>query len=80
MGEPSYPVAAVDRGKRVIISLDHRFVVADHDHTKYSIVPSVAMVCNITQSIDQSFYRGRVFVGIKDCVFEPSSPIRQEMS
>ena len=32
--------------------------------------------CNIPQSIDQSFYRGRVFVGIKDCVFEPSSPIR----
>lgn len=76
VGEPSCPVAAVERGKRVIVSLDHRFVVANHDHTKYSVVPSVAVVCSIPQSIDQSFYRGRVFVGIKDCVFEPSSPIR----
>ena len=74
--EPSNPVAAVDRGKRVVVSLDRKFVVADHDHMKCSIVPSVAMVCNIPQSIDESFYRGRVFVGIKDCIFEPSSPIR----
>ena len=57
--EPSNPVAAVDRCKRVIVSLDHKFVVADQDHTKCSIVPSVAMVCNIPQSIDESFYCDR---------------------
>jgi len=76
VGESSNPMAAVDRGKQVIILLDHKFVVVDQDHTKRSIVPSVAMVCNIPQSIDESFYHGRVFVGIKDCIFEPSSPIR----
>ena len=69
VGEPSYPVAAVDRGKRIIVSLDH-------NHTKYSILPSVAMVCNIPQSIDQSFCGGRLFVHIKDCVFKFSSLIR----
>ena len=66
----------VDRGKRVIVSLDRKFAVADHDHTKCSVVPSVVMVCSIPHTIEESFYRGRVFVGIKDCLFEPSSPIR----
>ena len=69
-------MAAVDRGKRVIVSLDRKFAVADHDHTKCSVVPSVVMVCSIPPTIEESFYRGRVFVGIKDCLFEPSSPIR----
>ena len=76
VGEPSNPVATVDRGKRVIVSLDRKFAVADHDHTKCSVVPSVVMVCSIPPTIEESFYRGRVFVGIKDCLFEPSSPIR----
>lgn len=76
VGESSNPVTAVEGGKRLIVSLDHKFVVADHDHTKCSIVSSMAMVCNIPQSIDESFNGGLVFVGIKDCIFEPSSPVR----
>lgn len=76
IGEPGLPVAAVDRGKRVIVSLDRKFAVADHDHTKCSIVPSVVLQCTIPGSLDQSFYRGKVYVGVKDAIFEPSSPIR----
>ena len=76
VGESSNPMAGVDRGKRVIVSLDCKFAVADHDHTKCSVVPSVFMVCSIPRTIEESFYCGRVLVGIKDCLFEPSSPIR----
>lgn len=31
IGEPGLPVAAVDRGKRVIVSLNRKFAVANHD-------------------------------------------------
>ena len=55
VGEPPNPVAAVDRGKRVIVSLDHKFAVADHNHTKCSVVPSVVMVCSIPHTIEESF-------------------------
>ena len=56
--------------------MNQKFQVADHDHTKCSIVPSVALVCDIPSSLDGSFYRGKVHVGIKEAIFEPSSAIR----
>lgn len=77
VGEPDLPVAAVDRGKQVIVSTTgRRFAVADHDFTKYSIVPSVSLFCDIPETIEGSFYRGQVYVGVKDAVLEASSPIR----
>lgn len=75
-GEPGYPVAAVDRGKQVLVATDKPFIVADHDFTKTKITPSVSLVCDIPMSIEESFYCGRVFVSLKDSVFQPSSPFR----
>ena len=37
VGEPNYPVAAVERGKEVIVSLNETFLVADHDFSKFSL-------------------------------------------
>ncbi|GBB98408.1 hypothetical protein RclHR1_03220001, partial [Rhizophagus clarus] len=76
IGEPGYPVAAVERGKQVIVSYNKSFVVADHDFTKCGIIPSVIMFCDIPESIEDSFYQGKVYVGLKDPIFQPSSPIR----
>lgn len=76
VGEPDHPVAAVDRGKRVIVGQEKVFAVSDHDFTKFSKVPSVTMLLDIPESIYGSFYRGQVYVGVKDLVLEPSSPIR----
>ena len=71
VGEPGYPVAAVERGKQVIVNASgKRFSVADHDFT------SVILLCDIPNSIEESFYRGQVFVSIKDAIFQPSSPLR----
>lgn len=73
VGEPGHPVAAVDRGKRVVVAEDKVFAVSDHDFTK----SSVTMLVDIPESIEEgSFYRGQVYVGVKDLVLEPSSPLR----
>ena len=76
VGEPGFPVAAVERGKKVVVSKDTTFTVADHDFTKTGIIPSVTMICNIPESINGDFYTGKVNIGLKDPIFQPSSPIR----
>lgn len=47
VGEPHYPVAAAERGKKVLVSRGTSFEVADHDFTKFSLVPSVSLVVDI---------------------------------
>ncbi|KAI8490498.1 hypothetical protein Bbelb_317660 [Branchiostoma belcheri] len=61
VGEPGYPVAAVGRGKSVLVSRDTVFAVADHDFTKLKITPSVTLGCDIPESESDSFYSGKVF-------------------
>ena len=46
-GEPSYPVAAAERGKKVIVGENHVMAVGDHDFTKFTIIPSVDLVVSI---------------------------------
>ncbi|GBC06312.1 hypothetical protein RclHR1_06760007 [Rhizophagus clarus] len=74
--EPNYPVAAVDQDKSVIVANGMTFAVADHDFTKCGLIPSVIMQAEIPNSINESFYRGNVFVGLKDPIFELSSAMR----
>lgn len=72
VGEPGFPVAAAERLRRVIVSLDKEFSVGDHDFTKFSLIPSVSLINEIPSSIEGSRYSGEVHVGLKDAVFEPS--------
>lgn len=46
-GEPSYPVAAAERGKKVIVGENQVMAVADHDFTKFSLIPSVHFIVSI---------------------------------
>ena len=41
-------------------------------------LPSVALkfIIDIPATIDGSWYDGEVYIGLKDAVFEPSSPLR----
>ena len=64
VGEPGYPVVAVDRGRKVIVAKNTSFQVADHDFTKFSITPSVALSIDIPDTIEGSFYHGQVYVGV----------------
>ena len=66
----------MERGKQVLVTSAKKLVVADHDFTKFSLTPSVCFLINIPESITESFYTGRVFVGLKENAFQPSSPIR----
>ena len=76
VGEPGFPVAATERGRKVIVRAGTTFEVGDHDFTKFSIVPSVALIVDIPNDIHESWYRVQVMVGFKDAAFEASSPIR----
>jgi len=76
IGEPGFPVAAAKCGKKVIVSLQKEFCVGDHDFTKFSLIPSVAFIIDIPGAIDGSWYDGGVYIGLKDAVYEPSSPLR----
>lgn len=75
-GEPGYPVAAAERGRRVVVSTNESFEVGDHDFCKFSIIPSVSLLIDTPESIECSWYEGKVYVAYKDAVHEPSSPIR----
>ena len=76
IGEPGYPVAAAERGRRVIVSLQEQFKVGDHDFTRFSIIPSVLFHIDIPDDFEGSWYSGQVCVIYKDAVFQPSSPMR----
>ena len=71
VGEPGYPVAAVDCGRRVIVCKDVSFEVGNHDFTKVSIVPSVTLVADIPNTLAGSWYEGKVVVTLKEAAFEP---------
>lgn len=62
-------------GKQVFVAMEKTFAVGDHDFTKASIIPSVALQCAIPDSILTTFFQGKVHVGLKNAVFEPSSPL-----
>ena len=73
VGDPGYPVASVERGKKVLVSVNKPFMVGDHDFTRSSLTPSVTLFIEIPESTNGSFYHGQVCVEIKDSVFEASS-------
>lgn len=75
VGEPGFPVAAVDRGKRVIVGLNQSLEVGDHDFTKFFLSPSVSLD-ELPDSINDSFDDGQVHVGMKENAFQPSSGLR----
>lgn len=44
VGEPGFPVAAAEYGKRVLVRVGTTFEVDNHDFTKFSLIPSVLHV------------------------------------
>lgn len=76
VGEPSFPVAAAERGRKVLVSLTQSFEVGDHDFTRFNIIPSVLLKVDIPDEVSGSWYRGQVHIGLKEAAFEASSPLR----
>lgn len=76
VGEPKFPVAAAERGRRVLVSRGTAFEVGDHDFSVFSLIPSVCFLVDIPNSVELSWYTGSVIVGLKEAAFEASSPQR----
>ena len=68
LGEPGYPVASVERGKKVLVAVDKSFIVGDHDFTRSSLTPSVALFIYIPHLMDGSFYHGKVYWNKGQCI------------
>lgn len=49
VGEPSYPIAAAERGKQVIVGANQVMAVGDHDFTKCTLTPSVNFIVSNLQ-------------------------------
>ena len=45
-------------------------------HLKRSLIPSVVMLCDIQESVEDSFCSGLVNIALKDSVFQPSHSFR----
>ncbi|GES91675.1 hypothetical protein GLOIN_2v1782174 [Rhizophagus clarus] len=77
IGEPEHPVAAIERGKQVVVTTHETFAVSDHDFTKCNLIPSVTIICNILDNIEGSFYQKQVNIGLKDATFQASSSLQR---
>ena len=75
IGEPGFAMVAAERGRRVPVRVGLSFEVGDHDFTKFSMIPGVALMNEIPGDIASSWYDGNVFVSLKDAAFESSSPM-----
>ncbi|XP_052781350.1 uncharacterized protein LOC128217930 [Mya arenaria] len=76
-GEPDMVLSTGVRGKKTLTPSTSTLVAADHDmHHKGSLTPSVYMKCDVPDSVEKSFYRGKVTTVINDSIFQSSNPMR----
>ncbi|KAK6186795.1 hypothetical protein SNE40_006067 [Patella caerulea] len=77
VGEPGLPVTCAQRGRPNIVEGDgETFSASDHDFTKFKLIPSAVLLIDIPTDIGGSFYNGTLFVGVKDQIFQTSTPFR----
>ena len=69
-------MASTERGRQVIVHSGTWLEAADHDFTKFSITPSMFLVCDIPEEVPGSWYTGEVIVMLKEGAFQPSCPLR----
>ena len=53
VGEPDYPIAAVSRGKAVIVGKNETFKVGDHDYSLLSLIPDAILLHSIPEKNDE---------------------------
>jgi hypothetical protein len=54
IGEPNFSVASAERGRWVPMGIDSALQSGDHDFTKFGIIPSVILIVDIPNNIDES--------------------------
>ena len=72
MREPNFSLAALPRGRRVLVDNNESFQVGDHDFSTISLISTVILVNDMPESVDKSWYRGKACVGINISSTDPS--------
>lgn len=57
-----FSVAAVDRGKSVLVFQKKSFIVVNHDFIKTGLISSITMLCNISFNIKVYFIMGKLIL------------------
>ena len=60
----------------MLVARNEAFQVGDHDFSTISLIPTVILINDIPKSIEKSWYRGKVCVGIKMTATNPSLALR----
>lgn len=76
VGEVGFPVGAAVKTRRVVVGEGEVLAKADHDFSRFNLIPSVTLKVDIPESVDESFYTGQTTVTIKDAITQPSSAVR----
>ena len=67
------------RRKKVLVAKDQIIQSADHDFACITLVPTVVMIHDLPSSVDQSWYRGKLYVYIKITTIERSSVVQNSL-
>ena len=79
-GEPGHVLSSGVHGKKSIAPSNTTLVSLDHEVAhKGNIIPTVDMICDVPESIDDSLYWGVVNIKLKEGVFQPSSTTRSTL-
>ena len=76
IGELNFPAAAATHRRQVLVAQGTFFQATDHDHTSRTLIPTVLLRHEISNNIDNSWYRGVPRVYLKLAATEPSSTLR----
>lgn len=76
VGEMGFPVGAAIKTRRVVVGENEVLFKADHDFSHFNLIPSVSLVVEIPESVEESFYQGDTTVTIKCAISQPSSAAR----
>lgn len=63
----------------MLVGVNQVFQVGDHDFSRCSLTPSVSLNVKVPLEVTGPWYSGKVYVCLKDSVFEPSSPSRHAL-
>ena len=65
--------------KKVLVVKDQIIQSANHDFACITLVPTVVMIHDLPSSVDQSWYRGKLYVYIKITTTEHSSVVQNSL-
>ncbi|KAK3084947.1 hypothetical protein FSP39_021903 [Pinctada imbricata] len=78
IGEPGIPISTGVRGHNKVMApaSGPALVETDYDFHNAGIIPSVAFVSDIPVNPNDSFFQGKIYVTVKDKIFQHSSSFR----